>query len=94
MIIEQLKAEIARLNAEVERLNAECNGLIKGAESDVAYYKAEVVRLNQETIRLAREAGYVQMTFITTPDQAKRFQERIDLWASCEDKQTKEGKQP
>jgi len=39
----------ARLKAEVERLNAECNGLIKGAESDVAYYKAQVERLTKES---------------------------------------------
>ena len=53
-----------------------------------ARLRAEVVRLNQETIRLAREAGYVEMTWIVTPDQAKRFQERLDLWASCENKQS------
>ena len=39
--------DYARLKAEVERLNAECNGLIKGAENDIAYYKAQVERLTK-----------------------------------------------
>jgi acetylglutamate kinase len=74
-LAEALKAENLRLRAEVD-----------GLKANNARLKAEVVRLNQESRRFAQEAGYVEMTWIVTPDQAKRLQDRLDLWESCEEK--------
>ena len=67
---------------------------IEELKAENARLKAEVVRLNQECLRLAREAGYVEMTWIVTPDQAKRFQDRLDLLASCEESLTKTSNHP
>jgi hypothetical protein len=74
----ELTDENARLKAEVERLNAECNGLIKGAESDIAYYKAEVERLTK--------AGDVMADWL---DNQGNYGGLTDGWHAA-----KEGKQP
>ena len=44
--------------------------------------KEEMNRLHKETLRLSKEAGYVEMTFIVTKEEAERIKERLDLYST------------